>query len=222
MPELDKATEDALRSSVDQFGVLVPIAVDQYGNIIDGHNRKRIADEIGVECPVNRYEVSDRQHAPDIAIQRHLSVEQRRRLVHALATEVDSMGIGKHSQMAIAQVVGIHRKTVYGDLKACLEKSELPTRRRRSNGRAYSTTRKTSRVVTIRKLHQNTSLIADCNRLNNAIAIVNDLPEPHIMATAMTGEAEAFRTAANWLSGFFVEWIATNTTNNKGVTNDSS
>ena len=51
--------EAALRASIYRFGVLVPIAKDQHGNILDGHQRARIADELGVKYPVNIIEVAD-------------------------------------------------------------------------------------------------------------------------------------------------------------------
>lgn len=41
--------EDALRASIDRFGVLVPITVDQDGAMLDGHHRARIADSLGVK-----------------------------------------------------------------------------------------------------------------------------------------------------------------------------
>ena len=45
---LDDATEAALRSSIQRHGVLVPIFKDQHDRILDGHQRSRIADEVGV------------------------------------------------------------------------------------------------------------------------------------------------------------------------------
>ncbi len=50
---LPPAVEAALRASIDRFGVLVPVAKDQHGNITDGHHRVRIADELGIEYPIN-------------------------------------------------------------------------------------------------------------------------------------------------------------------------
>lgn len=44
--------EAALRASIYRFGVLVPIAKDQHGNILDGHQRARLADELGVKLQV--------------------------------------------------------------------------------------------------------------------------------------------------------------------------
>ncbi|MGH9187583.1 MAG: ParB N-terminal domain-containing protein [Acidimicrobiales bacterium] len=38
--------EAALRASIERFGVLVPVVKDAAGDIIDGHHRQRIADEL--------------------------------------------------------------------------------------------------------------------------------------------------------------------------------
>lgn len=74
--------EDALRASIQRFGVLVPVVKDQHGNIIDGHHRSRIADELGVKYRVDVVRVADEDEAREIARtlnsdRRHLSDEQR-------------------------------------------------------------------------------------------------------------------------------------------------
>jgi ParB-like chromosome segregation protein Spo0J len=38
-PPLAPEIEAALRASIEQFGVIVPVVQDQNGNLIDGHNR---------------------------------------------------------------------------------------------------------------------------------------------------------------------------------------
>lgn len=50
LPPLSPEDLDRLRESIRERGIEVPIIVDEDGNIIDGHNRKRIADELGVPC----------------------------------------------------------------------------------------------------------------------------------------------------------------------------
>jgi transposase-like protein len=46
MPALDDATEAALRASIEKHGILVPIVVDHEGNVLDGHHRLKIANEL--------------------------------------------------------------------------------------------------------------------------------------------------------------------------------
>jgi hypothetical protein len=54
LPPLPPEQYEALRANIAIHGVLVPILVDGAGplpGIIDGNHRKRIADELGYDCP---------------------------------------------------------------------------------------------------------------------------------------------------------------------------
>jgi N6-adenosine-specific RNA methylase IME4/ParB-like chromosome segregation protein Spo0J len=53
LPPLAQDDYDRLAADIRQRGVLVPIDVDESGNVLDGHHRLRIADSLGVECPRN-------------------------------------------------------------------------------------------------------------------------------------------------------------------------
>ncbi len=48
MPPIGAATMDALRSSIEKYGIIVPIVVDHEGNVVDGHQRLEIANELGI------------------------------------------------------------------------------------------------------------------------------------------------------------------------------
>lgn len=114
LPLLDAATESALRASIERFGVLVPIHVDQHGRTLDGHHRRRLADELGVPYRVDVVQVADDDEAREIARtlnldRRQISPEQRRELVAVLRQE-------GHSQRAIAGAVGVSQKQVRNDL----------------------------------------------------------------------------------------------------------
>lgn len=50
-PPLDHQELAILRQSIVDHGVLCPVVRDKHGHIIDGHNRQRIATELGVDCP---------------------------------------------------------------------------------------------------------------------------------------------------------------------------
>jgi len=65
-PDLDPEPYELLYAVIDRFGVLVPVVKDQYGNILDGHQRARIADELGIKYPVNIIEVADEAEALEI------------------------------------------------------------------------------------------------------------------------------------------------------------
>lgn len=115
----------ALRDSVQRFGVIVPVVKDQDGNILDGHHRAAIADELGVEYRTVVRAVADQAEADAIAWtlnadRRHLTAEQRRPMVKALREQ-------GHSQRAIAQATGVSEKQVRKDL-ATADQSAVPER----------------------------------------------------------------------------------------------
>lgn len=68
LPDLDNATEAALRESIDRFGVLVPVVTDQRGKLIDGHHRSRIAKELGISYQVTTVVVTDDAQAAEICL----------------------------------------------------------------------------------------------------------------------------------------------------------
>jgi hypothetical protein len=78
--------ETALRASIETQGVIYPIVVDQTGRILDGYNRKRIADELGVEYKTEVRHVDSDEQAHDIAVEvnaarRHLNERGMRALI---------------------------------------------------------------------------------------------------------------------------------------------
>ena len=113
-PALDPATEAALRASIQRWGVLVPIAKDQHGRIIDGHHRSRIADELGETYAVIVHHVDGDDNARELARtlnsdRRHLTTDQRREMVAQLRAD-------GHSYRAIGRAIGVDEKTVRNDL----------------------------------------------------------------------------------------------------------
>ena len=106
--------EAALRASIKRFGVLVPVALDQHGRILDGHHRKRIAGELGVPCPSISFEVKDDDEAREVsrtlnADRRQLSEDERK----AVAADLRAEG---HSLRAIADALGVSKSQVDRDL----------------------------------------------------------------------------------------------------------
>jgi ParB-like chromosome segregation protein Spo0J len=88
MPSLSDEEYAALKADIDERGVLVPVVVDQDGNILDGHHRQRIATELGIEYPTEVRQVGDEEEAREVAFmlnlaRRHLTREQKRALIQA-------------------------------------------------------------------------------------------------------------------------------------------
>lgn len=137
-PALDRATEDALRESINRWGVIVPVVIDQNGQVIDGHHRQRIANALGVDYGVQQIEVGSEDDARAIAAtlntdRRHMDIDQRRAIVAHLREQ-------GHSLRAIAGAVGVDDKTVRRDLSIA-DMSAMPETIRTSDGRTYPATR---------------------------------------------------------------------------------
>lgn len=131
--ELPKPIEDALRASIERFGVLVAVTTDQHGNLLDGHHRVRIAKELGRPYAVNEVKVAGEDEAREVARtlnadRRQLTEEQRREVVAMLAAETVAVGrqeVARHSPNAIAAVVGTSLDTVQRDIVELTDTGKL-------------------------------------------------------------------------------------------------
>ncbi len=122
MPVLDADVRAALRDSITRFGVLVPIAVTPEGQIIDGHNRWEIAQELGVSCEQKVYPVSTPEQALELA--ETLNMDRRHLDRDTRATLAKSLREQGHSLRAIAGALGSSPQTVMRDLD---EQDDLAT-----------------------------------------------------------------------------------------------
>lgn len=86
---LDPLSDDeyqALRADIETNGIQVPIVTDEDGRILDGHNRKAIATELGIECPtkvltdLTHEEKTDRAFTLNLA-RRQLNRDQKRQII---------------------------------------------------------------------------------------------------------------------------------------------
>ena len=59
LPGLKPAEIDALRDSIRRDGVIVPVVVRSNGDMIDGHHRRQLADELGVDYPTKVVDIDD-------------------------------------------------------------------------------------------------------------------------------------------------------------------
>lgn len=114
--DLTPPIEAALRASIDRFGVLVRVVKDQHGNILDGHQRVRIADELGVGYPSKVMEVANEDEAREIA--RTLNEDRRAMPRKERLQVVKVLREQGHSVRAIAGAVGVGTTTVHRDLTA--------------------------------------------------------------------------------------------------------
>jgi len=139
MPALSDADYAALKADIDERGLMVPIEVDEDGNILDGHHRQKICNELGILCSKTiRYgldEAGKRTHARRLNIaRRHLNSEQKRELI---ADELrDDAG---RSNLAISNALGVDDKTVAVVRQELERVSEIPKQetRKGKDGKNY-------------------------------------------------------------------------------------
>jgi ParB-like chromosome segregation protein Spo0J len=112
MPDLTTEQYEALKADIVIHGIVVPIVVDQYDRVLDGHNRIRIAAALNIECPREIHHVADDDEAANLAVtlncaRRHLNREQVREVI---AGELQRRP--GDSDRAIARRVGCSPSTV--------------------------------------------------------------------------------------------------------------
>jgi ParB-like chromosome segregation protein Spo0J len=127
LPELDPESFAALKADIAERGVIVPVLVDEFGTIIDGHNRARACRELGlndypVETKSGLTETEKRSLARKLnVLRRHLSREQVRDLIGDQLRETPEW-----SNNRIAGALGVDDKTVAGVRSALAATSEIP------------------------------------------------------------------------------------------------
>lgn len=114
MKPYSDAEEWALNKSMELYGFMGAIVKDQYGRILDGNQRRRIANRRGLGVPYTITQVKDDAHAIEIArvantVRRHYTPEQRQELAPILRDQ-------GFSYRAIAEALGVGVATVYRDV----------------------------------------------------------------------------------------------------------
>ena len=127
LPELPPEQFEALKADIAERGVVVPVVVDEFGAILDGHNRARACRELGindypVEVRSGLSEEEKRVFARKLnVLRRHLSRDQVRDLIAEQLKETPAWANNR-----IAGALGVDDKTV-ATVRAGLEAtSELP------------------------------------------------------------------------------------------------
>lgn len=143
LPNLSDKEYQALKADIKTAGVLVPVDIDEEGNILDGHHRIRACQELGIKNwpTVVRSGMSDQEKHEYVyrvnVNRRQLDKEWKRQEAERLAK--------KHwSQEEIGRALGIDQSTVgrWLDNIMHLHNTDLPTTRTDSLGRERPTTYK--------------------------------------------------------------------------------
>lgn len=51
LPDLTEQEYEELKTDIEARGVMVPVEYDEDGNILDGHHRVKICEELGIKWP---------------------------------------------------------------------------------------------------------------------------------------------------------------------------
>lgn len=112
LPPLSEEEVAALQANIALNGVLVPIVVDEESRIIDGSYRKKIADELGYDCPeivqggLSEEEKRTLARALNLA-RRQLDQHQKRQLIADQLAETPG-----RSNRWVGKGLGVHHATV--------------------------------------------------------------------------------------------------------------
>ena len=113
MPELTAEEYSELKNDILERGVMIPIEFDEFGQVLDGHHRLKICQELGIKDypKVIRAGMSESEkltHARKLNIaRRHLTSEQKRGLIREQLKETP-----EKSDRQIAQALGVSHPTV--------------------------------------------------------------------------------------------------------------
>ena len=126
MPPLSSEEYQELHDDIKVNGVLEPIHVDEEGVVIDGHHRSKIANELGIPCPVITHDDLDDAGKRSLAFtlnlkRRHLSREQRRALREESLKRDPQLSNREH-----ARRTGADHKTVTADRERLESLGEIP------------------------------------------------------------------------------------------------
>ncbi len=127
MPPLSPDERDALKADIALRGVMVPVEYDEQGNILDGHHRIELCQELGItHWPrLVRYGLSEhekRRHARRLNLdRRHLTTEAKRFLIEQELKEAPEA-----SDRTIADGLGVDHKTVGATRDRLESTGEIP------------------------------------------------------------------------------------------------
>ena len=127
LPPLSEEEYAALKEDIAKRGVLVPVEYDEDGNILDGHHRVKICEELGIKnwpsiVRIGMSEEEKTEHVLALNLdRRHLTREQRRELVAKLREQgwslrriAEKVGISYEQARIDAGVKNLTPATVIG------------------------------------------------------------------------------------------------------------
>ena len=112
LPSLNKHEYEVLYDSIKEHGIIHPVEIDEDGNILDGHHRWSIAQDLGIECPTiirkGMTEEEKRNYARSMNVaRRHLNSAQKRAIISDVLSDNP-----ERSNNSIAKELGVSDMTV--------------------------------------------------------------------------------------------------------------
>ena len=127
LPDLAPWEYEALKASIARDKVLVPVLKDEFGNTIDGHQRERACQELGITdyrietvAGLTDEEKRDRAFTLNL-VRRRLNQQQMRELIAAELKRTPDL-----SDNWLAQILGTTDKTVAAVRQQLIATSEIP------------------------------------------------------------------------------------------------
>lgn len=120
LPPLLPNEFEALKASIAEQGIDVPIIVDQEGNTIDGYHRQRACDELGIFCPREVRHFESETDKLELVLRlncgrRQLNRQQKRSVIDAYLLRDPQI-----ADNFLAQIIGVSKNTV-ADVRSTLE-----------------------------------------------------------------------------------------------------
>ncbi|MEZ5943914.1 MAG: DNA methyltransferase [Planctomycetaceae bacterium] len=144
MPELPTWEFEALKESIRQHGVIVPVVRDEHGVIIDGHHRDRACRELKIKNvpTITLAGLTDdqkRDHSLVLNLVRRKIARKQMRAI--IATELRRQP--DLSNRWLAEIVGTTDKTIQSVRSELLQRAEIPQvdAYRGKDGKRYAVTR---------------------------------------------------------------------------------
>jgi len=142
LPDLPPDEYAALKADIDEHGIQYHVIQDELGNTIDGHQRERIAEELGItKYPVKVLSGLTDEEKWHLALslnikRRHLTTKQKQTLIEQELKRTPDI-----ASQWLAEILGVDDKTVAAARKRLEARSEIPTLKqlRGKDGKRYST-----------------------------------------------------------------------------------
>jgi len=127
LPDLPPEEYEVLKADIAEEGVLYAVFQDEYGETLDGHQRERVANELGIKYPIvvlpGLTEEEKRHLVYSLNVKRrHLTTKQKQALVEQELKRTPDI-----SSQWLAEILGVDDKTVAATRKRLEAGSEIPT-----------------------------------------------------------------------------------------------